>query len=77
METRKVNIAVHGLGCGGGGSLSLERAIERLDGIAGVYVNPATHTAYVEFDPQSCDTLAIVQTIKRLGFRPGTAVYRS
>lgn len=45
---RKLTVPIHGLACGGGGSLQLEKQIEKLPGVAKVYVNPATREAYVD-----------------------------
>ncbi len=45
-------MAIYGLTCGGGGALTLERALGRLAGVIRVYVNPATEMAYIEYDPE-------------------------
>jgi hypothetical protein len=47
----KLDFAVSGLGCGGGGAGALERALAGLGGVARVYVNPLTERAYLEYDP--------------------------
>lgn len=73
MKLRRISIPVRGLGCGGGGASSIERAIARLDGVSAVYVNPATAEAYVDFEATRCDVPSIAAAIARLGFRPGSA----
>lgn len=51
MQTERVTIPVYNLGCGGGGSLTIERALRRAPGVAHAYVNPATEMAYIDYDP--------------------------
>jgi len=65
----KVALPVIGLSLGGCGALTLERAICRLDGVAEAYVNPATETAYVTFDPDPVTEDAIRRTIRTLGYK--------
>lgn len=48
QSMRKLTVPIHGLACGGGGALGLERQIEKLKGVDKVYVNPATSEAYVD-----------------------------
>lgn len=69
MSTRRVTLAIGGLGCGGGGALTVERALERLPGVRRVYVNPATEMAYVEFDPDRVDPTALAAAVGAVGFR--------
>ena len=45
---RQLTLPLHGLACGGGGSLGLEKQIMKLKGVAKVYVNPATSEAYLD-----------------------------
>jgi Cu+-exporting ATPase len=58
-----------GFGCGGGGSLSVERALARLAGVRRAYVNPAIETAYVEYDPAMVGETELVAAVERAGFR--------
>ena len=51
MAIAKVTAAIYGLTCGGGGALTLERALGRIPGVITVYVSPATELAYIEYDP--------------------------
>ena len=71
MKTERVTMAVYGLGCGGGGSLAIERALARVDGVKRAYVNPATEMAYVEYDPERASPSLFTAAIERLGFRVG------
>ena len=68
---RRVTMPIYGLGCGGGGALAVERAMQRVPGVARVYVNPLTEMAYVEFDPSRTDTQELARTVERLGLRAG------
>lgn len=65
----KVALPVIGLSLGGCGALTLERAMCALDGVVEAYVNPATETAYVTFDPDRIAEEAIRQTIRAHGYR--------
>ncbi len=65
----RVTLPIDGLSCGGGGALSVERAIARIPGVARVYVNPLTEMAYVEFDGTVCSPDAVVAAVMRAGFR--------
>ena len=65
---------MRGLACGGGGALTVERAVSRVAGVARVYVNPATEMAYVEYDEAGCDAAAIAAAIRKAGFTPGAPV---
>ncbi len=71
MNTRRLVVPILGLGCGGGGSLLVERTLVRLPGVARAYVNPLTEMAYVEYDPTTFDPAAIQQAVERVGFRTG------
>ena len=72
MNRARVTVPIFGLGCGGGGALTVERALAKVPGVVRAYVNPATETAYVEYDPaQSCPS-AIAEAVERVGFRAGT-----
>lgn len=65
----RLTLPIEGLGCGGGGALTLERALAKLPGVARVYVNPATEMAYVEIDGARCSRGDITRVIECLGFR--------
>ena len=65
---RKLTIPIHGLACGGGGSLQLEKQIEKVHGVVKVYVNPATREAYVDvIDDFKLDEA--LSLIKKNGFQ--------
>lgn len=65
---RRVTLAVHGLGCGGGGALDIERALAATPGVNRAYVNPLTEMAYIDFDPSVCGPDALVRAVQRAGF---------
>ena len=71
---RNLQIPVLDLGCGGAGVQTVERELAATDGVVRVYVNPATETAYVDYDPAETDALALVRAVERAGFKAGHPV---
>jgi copper chaperone CopZ len=76
MSTERVTLAIYGLSCGGGGALTVERALARLKGVRSAYVNPATEVAYVEYDPAIADAADLVRAVANAGFRSGELTRR-
>ena len=76
MATQRVTLEIFGFGCGGGGALIVERALARVRGVVRAYVNPATETAYVEFDPEVVGSDQLHAAVEHAGFRAGTPVRR-
>lgn len=75
MDTdRQLRIPVYGLGCGGAGVGTVERELAATDGVLRVYVNPASETAYVVYDPAETDRWALARAVERAGYRPGRPV---
>lgn len=68
MKLERTTFAISGLGCGGGGVLTVERALAKLAGVARVYVNPATEMAYVEYDPTQVTPRQLTDAVSRVGF---------
>ncbi len=68
VNVDRLILPIAGLGCGGGGALTVERQIGRLDGVRRVYVNPATEMAYVEIDTTRVARSDVVEAIQRAGF---------
>ena len=68
MKMQRVTLAVIGLGCGGGGALTVERALARLPGVRLAYVNAATEMAYVEYDLDRTDPWQLGAAVRRVGF---------
>jgi hypothetical protein len=68
MSTERIVLPLANLGCGGGGSLRLEQAILRVEGVSGAVVNPATEMAYIEYDPQRVQRAAFDTLIAAEGF---------
>lgn len=73
MSTETHSIPILGLSCGGGGALSLEHVLERMDRVETVYVNPATETAYVTLDPDRILVRDVVRAIKKCGYDVGVS----
>ncbi len=76
MKTERVTLAIYGLGCGGGGALTVERALARLKGMVNAYVNPATETAYLEYDPSVLRAPDLVKAVEGVGFEAGELTRR-
>jgi copper chaperone CopZ len=76
LRIKRVTFPIHNLGCGGGGSLTVERTILRVEGVRNAYVNPAIEMAYVEFDPSRCTPDALIKAVEHVGFRAGAPVIR-
>jgi len=71
---REIRIPVYGLGCGGGGATTIERLLAATDGVLRVYVNPATETAYVDYDPAEVDPGQLARAVERAGYRASPPV---
>lgn len=71
MTTHRITLPIDDLGCGGGGALTVERALARQPGVVRVYVNPATEMAYIEFDPAVAEPQHFIDVVTRVGFRAG------
>jgi cation transport ATPase len=71
VEVRRgLRIPILDLGCGTSGHV-VERELIATNGVLRAYVNPATETAYVDYDPAEVDSWALVRAIERAGYRPG------
>lgn len=70
-DIERLVLPILGLACGGGGALTIERAIACLAGVRRVYVNPATEMAYVEFDTTRICRSALEMAVQRAGFGVG------
>ena len=71
MGTMRTTIPLLYLGCGGGGTLTIERALTGLSGVRRAYVNPLTEMAYVEYDQERTTPEDLCKAIEQLGFRVG------
>jgi len=71
---RRVRIAVSGLGCGGAGASTIELELAATEGVLAVSVNPATETAYIDYDAAETDPWTLAWAIERAGYRPGRPV---
>jgi copper chaperone CopZ len=67
--TRTVRIRVKNLGCGEANVLEGELA--EISGVLRAYVNPASETAYFEYDPRRTDPGALLRAVRRAGYRAG------
>lgn len=71
---RGLRIPIYDLGCGGAGAATVERELASSDGVLRVYVNPATETAYVDYDSAETDPWALAKAIEKAGYRAGRPV---
>lgn len=71
---RSLQIPVYGLGSGGAGATTIERVLAASDGVLRVYVNPATETAYIDYDPAETDQWTLARSIEGAGYTPGRPV---
>ena len=62
------------LGCGGAGATTIERELAAIFGVLRAYVNPATETAYIDYDPAEVDPATLARAVERAGYRPGRPV---
>ena len=76
MARAHVTLEIIGLGCGGDGALTVERALAHVPGVIRAYVNPATETAYVVYETTQLEPEALVAAVERVGFRSGVPVLR-
>jgi copper chaperone CopZ len=67
---QRVTLPIYNLSCGGGGALTVERALTKVPGAMRVYVNPATEMAYVEYDAEQVSLEQLAETIAQAGFGP-------
>jgi hypothetical protein len=70
MPTHRITLPIYNLGCGGGGSLTIERALSKALGVTQAYVNPATEMAYIMYDPALANPEQFAAVIDRMGFGP-------
>lgn len=71
MKTQHLILPIENLGCGGGGTLTIERQLIRTAGVIHAYVNPATEMAYIAYDPTRIDPSQLVMVVRQTGFRTG------
>lgn len=71
MATQRVTLPIYGLGCGGGGALTVEQILARTTGVLRAYVNPLTEMAYVEYDTALVCADRLAEAVHRAGFRAG------
>ncbi len=64
-------IPVHTLGCGGAAASTIARKLAATDGVVSVRVNPATETAYVDYDPAETDSWMLARVIEQVRYRAG------
>lgn len=76
MPHARVTLEIFGFGYGGGGALSVERELTRVTGVVRAYVNPATETAYVEYDTAQVEPERLADAVKHAGFVAGRPVLR-
>lgn len=76
MHIVRITVPIFGLGCGGGGALTVERCLATTPGVLRAYVNPLTEMAYVEYDASVVGPRQVADAIERTGFRAGESSVR-
>ncbi len=71
---RGLRIPVYGLGCGGTGAATIERELVSTYGVLRAYVNPATETAYIDYDATETDAWVLARAIEHAGYQAGRPV---
>lgn len=66
--SRRMTIAIDGLGYGGRGWQVVEQALAQEAGVSYVYVDGNTEMAYVVYNPHLCDPYTLVAAVERAGF---------
>jgi len=66
--THKLRLNITNLACGGGGALTLERALQTLSGVNSVYINPLTEQAYITYDTGKLDASRLMEVVKHAGY---------
>lgn len=74
MAVQRATLPILGFGCAGSGALIVERALARVPGVIGVYVNPVTEMAYVRYDDSRCTLAAVIKAIEHVGFHAGAPI---
>lgn len=72
MSTQRMTLPIYNLGCGGGATRLVERALRDVPGVTEVYVNPATEMAYVTYDPTRTEPTHLFNALQRAGFGQST-----
>lgn len=68
MQRERITLPIYNLGCGGGGTLAIERALSQVSGVTQAYVNPLTEMAYVVYDPALASAENLLGVVDRLGY---------
>jgi len=69
LAPARLKLAVLDITCGGGGALTVERALSRLADVRRVYVNALTEMAYVDYDPGVVTVEQLLAAVRRCGYR--------
>ena len=70
-----IRIPIYGLGCGGSGTVTIERALASTPGVLRAYVNPATEMAYIDYDSAQTDATGLARVLEQTGYRSGPAAH--
>jgi copper chaperone CopZ len=71
MPIVRLTIPIRDFSCGGGGSLTLERALSKVHGVSSAYVNPATEIATIDCDPDVVPVDVLLRKVRLAGFGTG------
>ena len=66
MAVKRIEIVLSGVYCEGP---VMGQILCKIDGVVDVYVNPATDTAYIDYDPERVGPDRLLQAVRDLGYR--------
>jgi cation transport ATPase len=69
MTRKTTTITLENAGCTGGTAHTVEKVLGAVPGVMRTYCNPATETAYVEYDADRCTTADLERAVESLGVR--------
>lgn len=71
-NVKMMAIPLYNLGCGGGRTSLVERALVKERGVLEAYANPATEAIYIKYDAALTNREALLKVLEQLGVgRPG------
>ena len=74
MERReRVVLPIYGLDCAGAAA-AIERALASTGGVLRAYVNPATETAFMDYDAGRTDPWLLTLAVEKAGYMSGPPV---
>lgn len=67
MTRKTTTLMLDSTGCAGGSAHTVEKVLQEVTGVLRAYVNPATETAYVEYDADQCNETDLARAVESVG----------